>query len=999
MLFSFNRVWIEALAKKKTENTKEKKKRTTRAAAKDNPKQPQRVKSGPQGRVHEIFGILTLAAALLIGPSLFSVQFSDGTLMGPFGQTVGGVLNWALGLSAYICVGVLLIVAFRIFSSAIGKSFTPLPSITLWRKRLGILLLLGFGSMFLHLIGRPSRIADASYGGVIGETLSEMLCALVSDPGTWILTLTGLALAIVFATDFSWVRAFLNVWQATEQQVDGASGRFSRIKERMSLMGDWLSHQLRQVEERRQLAADANGAAALPPVVRLDLADHLVHEEEDENAAKKRLSLKSSAKKKKTLADHLADDEEILAPVNEEAVEANEEVEQELIVHQPLQTIEVDDQDIESVEELIEEEAAIGAALIAEALNEKDENEKESVQESKDFKAKKIAVDVEATAPPKSKKSGNKDEESTLTIVQPTFEAQKEADEDPEEKEVEDAKGQGFVLNDGVYRTPPLSLLKIHRSEGTLIDKEEIQRQATRLTQSLADYKIFGKVTEVHPGPVVTMYEFVPAPGTRISKIVSLSNDLAMSLHALRVRIVAPIPGRGAIGIEVPNVQRETVSFKEIVASDAFRKNKKGKLLLALGKSISGAPAVMDLAKMPHLLVAGATGAGKSVSINSMICSLLMRYSPEEVRMIMIDPKILELSGYNGIPHLLLPVVTDPKPAAIALRWTVNEMERRYQLLADQGVRDISTYNRKIDKMRAKVEADRQQELPLADQSSLLEETPDAIIRTQGESVEVENLEVEKTENEDIKNEEEERPDVIVPAEEPQKPIKVTDKNGNELMRMPFLVVIIDEFADLMTVASKEVETSVARLAQKARACGIHLVLATQRPSVDVITGLIKANFPSRMAFQVASNHDSKTILGSYGAENLLGAGDMLVLDRGAEMKRLHGAFIDDEEIEDIIEWLKGQGRPIYDMDILKAPEEEKEGGEGNSDEPVDSLYDEAIAFVAESKTASISAVQRRFRIGYNRSARMIEQMERDGIVGPPDGVRGRQVLVQNHTP
>jgi S-DNA-T family DNA segregation ATPase FtsK/SpoIIIE len=577
--------------------------------------------------------------------------------------------------------------------------------------------------------------------------------------------------------------------------------------------------------------------------------------------------------------------------------------------------------------------------------------------------------------------------------VQPTFRRHEgedlEGEHDAEEKPVEDPNNQGFVLNDGVYRAPPLSLLEIHGDQDCKIDEEEIQTQARRLTQALADYKIYGKVTEVHPGPVVTMYEFVPAPGTRISKIASLSNDLAMSLHALRVRIVAPIPGRGAIGIEVPNETREMVSFKEIVAADAFRANKKARLLLALGKSISGAPAVMDLAKMPHLLVAGATGAGKSVSINTMICSLLMRYSPEEVRMIMIDPKILELSGYNGIPHLLLPVVTDPKPAAIALRWAVAEMERRYQLLADMGVRDITGFNRKIDRQRAKLEAERQQQLPLSEQGSIEEDTPAVVVRKSGDSIEVEQL----------KEEAEERPDVIVPAVPPPRANKhkerEADKKIADQQRMPYLVVIIDEFADLMTVASKEVETSVARLAQKARACGIHLILATQRPSVDVITGLIKANFPSRVAFQVASNHDSKTILGSYGAENLLGAGDMLVLDRGAEMKRLHGAYISDDEIEGVIDWLKGQGRPIYDMDILKAPEEEESAEGAASDEPVDTLYDEAVSIVAETRQASISMIQRRLRIGYNRSARMVEQMERDGIVGPPDGVRGREVLIQ----
>lgn len=952
-------------------------------------------------RTHEIFGIVTLASALLIGPSVASVQFGSGLLMGPFGQTVGGVLNAALGITAYLIVIALLTTSLRIFAAAIGRHGLAEPTLALWRKRLGVLLGLGFGAILLHLIARPARLADASFGGFVGETLAEFLCAILSTAGTWIVAVAGFGLALILATDFSWVRAWLHLWLATEKRVEDAGGHLSKLalKERLTAASAWFGEQLRQVEQRRQpLVTDHSGAAVLPPVVRLDLADHLV--EDDTSTSRRR-------RRRETPEEELDETSSPTpasnaSPTTDDAPEVSRpDIEIDaapLVIHS--RTLD----EVTAAHGKTQRSSPPPIPTSGSKPNETKSQDETKGQDTESQDAERglapIAVDCPATAPPTSKQV---EDAAPLTIVQPTFRRQDEELEDAiDDKPVEDPNGQGFVLNGNIYRTPPLSILSIHGDDSIQVDEEEIQAQARRLTQALSDYKIYGKVTEVHPGPVVTMYEFVPAPGTRISRIASLSNDLAMSLHALRVRIVAPIPGRGAIGIEVPNKTRETVSFKEIVGADAFRKNKKAKLLLALGKTISGAPAVMDLAKMPHLLVAGATGSGKSVSINSMICSLLMRYSPEEVRMIMIDPKILELSGYNGIPHLLLPVVVDPKPAAVALRWAVNEMERRYQLLADKGVRDISGYNRKVDRQLAKIEADRQQELPLVPAGAIEEDTPDVIVRKSGDTIEVE--EIAKTsstpgsetskEHEDSKGLE--RPDVVVPAEPKRRraPKKSNDKPDEKLIRMPYLVMIIDEFADLMTVASKEVETSVARLAQKARACGIHLILATQRPSVDVITGLIKANFPSRVAFQVASNHDSKTILGSYGAENLLGAGDMLVLDRGSMMKRLHGAYVSDDEIEGIIDWAKEQGRPVYDMDILKAPEEEETGEGGRDDEPVDTLYDEAIAIVGESQQASISMIQRRLRIGYNRSARMVEQMEKEGIVGPPDGVRGRKVLI-----
>jgi len=507
---------------------------------------------------------------------------------------------------------------------------------------------------------------------------------------------------------------------------------------------------------------------------------------------------------------------------------------------------------------------------------------------------------------------------------------------------------------------PPVDLLDAHESQHVAIDEAELLELSRVLERTLADFDVEGKVSEVHPGPVITLFEYEPAPGMKVNQILNRQDDLALALKAQRIRIVAPIPGKAAVGIEVPNKTREKVFLKEILADEAFVKGR-AKLPIALGKDIEGGPSVVDLARMPHLLVAGTTGSGKSVAVNAFITSLLYHCSPEDVRMIMVDPKMLELSIYEGVPHLLLPVVTDPKKANLALRWAVEEMDRRYDLLAQMGVRDIATFNDKVGKQLAKLEADKLRAAAEAAQRAL---------------------------EDDIGK--------VIAADTPED-ADAREKVSSPLHRLPYIVVVIDEFADLMMCAPKEVETSVARIAQKARAAGIHLILATQRPSVDVITGLIKANFPSRIAFSVASKIDSRTILDQTGAEALLGAGDMLFSDRGAAPQRLHGCYVDEEEIHKVVEFLKTQGRPVYNLDILKPREEETEGGgdmqmpSGKSD---DDMYDKAVYIVTTTRNASISWVQRQLRIGYNRAARLVEEMEKQGVVSPPDHTNKREVLV-----
>jgi len=506
-----------------------------------------------------------------------------------------------------------------------------------------------------------------------------------------------------------------------------------------------------------------------------------------------------------------------------------------------------------------------------------------------------------------------------------------------------------FLKAVGEFRTPPFSLLDTPPPSEKKLDRDALNMNARLLEKKLKDYGIDGEVVEICPGPVITMYEFSPAPGIKISRIAGLADDLTMALQAMSIRIVAPIPGKGVVGIEVPNRDRDMVYLSEIFNCEEFHHNKM-KLPLALGKDIAGIPVVTDLAKAPHLLVAGSTGSGKSVSINTMILSLLYMFEPRDVRMIMVDPKMLEFSMYEGIPHLLLPVVTEPKKASLALKWAVNEMERRYKLLSDKGVRNIDSYNKKLA----------------------------------GEALEHEELN-NVSDDEII----EELVEVVEEGEVPIDPIPLVVEDDVEVLEhchMPYIVVIVDELADLMMVAGREVEEHIARLAQKARASGIHLILATQRPSVDVITGLIKANLPSRISFQVTSKVDSRTILDTNGAEALLGSGDMLFMPPGtSRLHRIHGAFVSDSEVQRVVNFLQKQGKPVYDKSIMEMKDSDEKSGIGG-DEELDERWEDALRLVSETKQASISMVQRRLRIGYNRAARIIEMMESEGMVAPSDG-------------
>ncbi|MHC1550993.1 DNA translocase FtsK [Phyllobacterium sp. K27] len=504
------------------------------------------------------------------------------------------------------------------------------------------------------------------------------------------------------------------------------------------------------------------------------------------------------------------------------------------------------------------------------------------------------------------------------------------------------------------YEKPPVELLQEHTTRDTItISQETLEQNAGLLESVLEDFGIRGEIIHVRPGPVVTLYEFEPAPGVKSSRVIGLADDIARSMSALSAR-VAVVPGRNVIGIELPNTTRETVFLREMIESDSFDKTK-FKLALCLGKTIGGEPVIAELAKMPHLLVAGTTGSGKSVAINTMILSLLYRLTPDECRLIMVDPKMLELSIYDGIPHLLTPVVTDPKKAVMALKWAVREMEDRYRKMSKLGVRNIDGFNARV-----------------------------ASAREKGETVMC----------------------TVQTGFDKGTGTPEYEQEEMDLTAMPYIVIIVDEMADLMMVAGKDIEGAIQRLAQMARAAGIHLIMATQRPSVDVITGTIKANFPTRISFQVTSKIDSRTILGEQGAEQLLGQGDMLHMIGGGRIARVHGPFVSDEEVEQVVTHLKAQGQPTY-LDTVTADESEEEEVEsddsavfdkGNmASEDGNELYDQAVKIMLRDKKCSTSYIQRRLQIGYNRAASLVERMEKEGLVGPANHVGKREILSENN--
>src|SRR5579871_4596352 len=854
--------------------------------------------------------------------SLLSMQVGGDPLMGPGGAAVATGFYSLFGLGAYLVIAAMGVAAVRCFRA--------LPIVDGVREGGGVLLLLGAAAVLLHLPFADSDVSHHGPGGLLGQWLGEVGASFIGAGGAALVATTMLVVGILLVTEISLQEA--------------------------AVVLVWAGRHVRRAVVVGAAAAWRTARAAFP---RRDEAAERAEESESEAEA-------SEQEQEQEIA--------IVEPVRpvaaaESAPEAIESQESAGIrVGAPAKVADEIDEERAAMAAIVAEVAAVERFAPEEPEDAAVESAAPEVQREQ---AQPVAAPVPAPEAPIIVESA-----SLARMRREAIEAEADTQVDAAPKTAEEKRG--FIkLSDGAFQLPATDLLEYIPPPAHDTDKQQLYDMAERLEQAMSNYGVRGKVKEIHMGPVVTMYEFAPAPGTRTGKIANLEKDLAMALEAQAVRIVAPIPGKAVVGVEVPNLARETVYLKEILQDDCFT-GAASKLQVALGKDIKGAPVSVNLSKMPHLLVAGTTGSGKSVAVNGMITSMLYNASPEEVRFIMVDPKMLELSIYEGIPHLLLPVVTDPKKANLALRWAVDEMERRYDLISKSGVRDIGSYNKKVQKLiegegegeagrpvekRIKVTVDdREVEVEATEQDAAPQQADTALQQVNGASQQANGASQE---------------------EAPRK--------------LPYIVVIIDEFADLMMVASKEVETSVARIAQKARAAGIHLLLATQRPSVDVITGLIKANFPSRIAFQVASKIDARTILDQQGAESLLGMGDMLFTDRGLALRRIHGPLVTDVEIRRVVDYLKEQGRPIYDLDILKPRGDDNEEG-APVDDRIDEFYDQAVAVVAETRIASVSMIQRRLGVGYNRAAKMIERMERDGIVGPANGSKPREVLVSAHS-
>jgi S-DNA-T family DNA segregation ATPase FtsK/SpoIIIE len=904
-------------------------------AARKSKAKPVGTKSGPAmlrtptlpRPLSEFLGVALLAVGALMLGGLVSYQTGSGTLMGPVGQLAATALYASFGMAAYLITLGVLGVGVK---ALLGQGM----EITLG-EGVGFSVATVAGCVLLHVVFPEYRVHGYTAGGLAGELAGEVSLGLFHHAGTYLVAITLLCVGLIASTPLSAVHLI-----AVGRWIGGGAtsvgnylwtGVVQLVKTQRDPGPVEASENETTEDDVDAIEADADDDD--------DIEDD--ESEDDVEATPRRVGVKKLRPKSPTPAAAMA-----------AALESRRAAESKVDAKRKAAVEELEDE--EEYEEEEEEEDD------DEAEDEVDEETEASEGEDGDEPEIIVRTDDDRT---NGKKPPPRPEELAKQKPVEAFKSGRAAPSRP-------AKQVGGIirLTDGDYELPPLHLFEASETKVEAeFDRNFVLEQAQRLVTALGEFKIRGKVTKIHPGPVITRYEFKPEAGVKLSRIESLENDIAMALEAIRIRILAPIPGKATVGFEVPNKSRETVYVKEILAQENFGDKKK--LPLALGKDITGTISTIDLAKAPHLLVAGATGSGKSVGVNAMICSLLYACSPEDVRMIMIDPKMLELSIYEGIPHLLLPVVTDPEKAALALRWAVNEMERRYALLSEAQVRDIAGYNRKLPDLEKAWEHERHLAHLAAREAA-------GVAANEGEDM------ADGTKLEGMTIDEDGYPvEVNVDEDLPDKPT-----------RLPYVVVIIDEFADLMMVASKEVEQAVARIAAKARAAGIHLIVATQRPSVDVITGTIKNNFPSRIAFQVTSEADSRTILDGKGAKQLLGMGDMLHMDRGMLAQRVHGCFVSEDEILKVVEFVKRQAKPVYNMDIVRKRDDGTEGGD--LDEGLDPLYDRAVEVVAEAQKVSTSMLQRRLGVGYNRAAKIVEAMEERGVIGPARGTTPREVYV-----
>lgn len=857
--------------------------------------------------------------------------------MGPIGAVIADLVSGFFGSLFYSLPPLFFWVAVIIWRNP--HSLLPLNNALLCT--IGSILYLSFGSVlcFLHTVGEPSL--QYGTGGILGRGLGVLLYRFIGYDGATLVSLALVILAFTLLSQVHWLSLMDRLGEkaytfAVFIQQKWSQNRAAKVNKKAE-SADIISDEAEEpaiVRKRRKASVEKS---KVEPVAKEQVSDNVLFEDpanaefSEEETKKSKFSLSSLFSKSKSAK---ADEPVTDLPANHEepAFGGLDDL--------SVDGLSFDDKDVNFGDTLYIEETW---------STKRDDTAQEAVtQTTQTARVEPVEWEDQQEVAPSGVSKDQADamlfdhdkQPSTIPPAhKPAFRTLSEAKQldslgGPYSDEVEsDKKIEAYSLPDRSVLTKP-------KPKQGGYSEDELLALSELLEQRLQDFGVKAEVVEVNPGPVITRFEIQPAPGVKVSRITNLAKDLARSLSVMSVRVVEVIAGKSTIGIEIPNQVRDTVYFSEVINCDAYDRSS-SPLTLSLGHDISGEPVVVDLAKMPHVLVAGTTGSGKSVGVNAMILSMLLKSTPDEVRMIMVDPKMLELSIYEGIPHLLTPVITDMKDAANGLRWSVDEMERRYKLMSKLGVRNIAGYNKKV---RDAIEAGKPIEDPLW-QPEMAMFSEDGVART-------------------------------VPYLEP----------------LPYIVIIVDEFADMMMIVGKKVEELIARIAQKARAAGIHLILATQRPSVDVITGLIKANIPTRMAFQVSSKIDSRTILDQGGADQLLGMGDMLYLPAGLPTPiRVHGAFVSDEEVHAVVEEWKERGEPDYIQDVVVNPEDLMTDGGG---EDKDALYDEAVKIVIETRKASISSIQRRLKIGYNRAANLVEAMEAAGLVGPMGTNGQRDILI-----
>jgi DNA segregation ATPase FtsK/SpoIIIE, S-DNA-T family len=928
----------------------------------------------------EALGVLamTLAGALVFALASFDPtdHLGHSNMVGPVGAAVARFLISGIGVLGYVFVGAVGLLAGAMI---VGKARWPRPL-----AFFGVLGMTAATTTLAHLALGGDTVFGYSSGGVVGAFSGELLRSFIGPAGAGLVASCIFAVCLLGVADMSFGNAMkdtgrglkwlgLQIWGRVD--IWRAANEAARLREAEVLAGEEVRKVevaskrdqkeralIDKLEDKKRLAiikARAKAEERALAKIAADEAKARIKEEEQQRLeAEEQERARREEEERIRQAEEQARIEEEARALHEAELQAQAEAavrREEAAAEQEQPPEEEPKIEISVKETSAQEIASLQDDEEGDSHQDEDEDEYEYEEGEDEYEEGEECLD-------------DGEEEDELEYVSTTPE---QIDGPQIVDRVPDGPNQDVMQSDGAlniklstrtpkreYRLPPLKHLDYDAPDREPLDSDFLKGRASRLEEKLKTYGVDGKVVKIRPGPVVTTYEYQPAPGVKVSKIAGLSDDIAMSMEARSVRIIAPIPGRGVVGIELPNKRRETVYLREIIAHNRFLESK-SLLTIAMGKDAEGDAQVANLAKMPHCLIAGTTGSGKSVSTNAMILSILYKATPDQVKFIMVDPKMLELSLYEGIPHLLLPVVTDAKKASLALQWAVDEMERRYKMLSEFKVRSIDGFNQKLELLRKQREADSCVVVDVTDEDDLIHsEVPVEVAAAKGKRIQ------DLWRGEDLPDE------------------------------MPYIVILIDEFADLMCVAPRDVEQAVQRLAQKARAAGIHLIIATQRPSTDVITGVIKNNLPTRMSFRVASRHDSATVINAPGAENLLGMGDMLYLSNASPTTtRIHGAYVTEEEVQRVAEFWKEQGAPCYDPEILKPRSDTDD--DGDEDEDLDVMYDQAVKIVTDTRKASISGLQRRLRVGYNRAARMIEAMERHGIVSEPTGPKAeREILV-----